>query len=82
VIKLRPEGYFKRFQASIDTIRSSLDSISTTGKTIKDITRQRQRHWFVTLKRKAAAAFGLNADLKQAFEKLIAGGVIPVSRAT
>ena len=82
VIKLRPEGYFKCFQASIDTIRSSIDSISTTAKTIKDITRQRQRHWFVALKRKAAAVFGLNADLKQAFEKLIAGGIIPVSRST
>ena len=52
------------------------------AKTIKDITRQRQRHWFVALKRKAAAVFGLNADLKQAFEKLIAGGIIPVSRST
>lgn len=82
VIKLRPEGYFKQFQASIDTIRSSLDSILSTDKAIKDITRQRRRHWFVALKRKAAAAFGLNADLKQAFEKLIADGIIPVSRAT
>lgn len=80
MIKLRPEGHFKRFQASIDTIRCSIDSISTTGKIIKDITRQRQRHWYVALKRKAAAAFGINADLKQAFEKLIAGGIIPVSR--
>jgi len=80
VIKLRPEGYFKRFQASIDTIRNCIDSISATGKTIKNIARQRQRHWYVALKRKAAAAFGINAGLKQAFEKLIAGGVIPVSR--
>jgi hypothetical protein len=81
VIKLRPQGYFKRFQASIDTIRNCIDSISVTGKTIKDIARQRQRHWFVALQRKVAAVFGLNVDLKQAFEKLIASGIIPVSRA-
>lgn len=81
VIKLRPQGYFKRFQAPVDTIRSSIDNILTVGKAIRGISRQRQRHWLVALHRKAAAVFGLKADLKQAFEKLIAHDVIPVSRA-
>lgn len=81
VIKLRPKGYFKRFQTSTDTIRKSINSISTNGKTIKDIPRQHQRHWFNALKRKAAALFGLNADLKQAFESLISDNIIPVGRA-
>jgi hypothetical protein len=81
VIKLRPKGYFSRFQASIETIRSSIDSIVSTGKAIKGIFRQRQYHWFAALKKRAVALFGLGADLKQAFESLVAEGVIPVSRA-
>lgn len=80
VIRLRPEGYFNRFQASVDTIRKCIDSIVTTGKAIKGICRQRQYHWFAALKKRAVALFGLGADLKQAFESLIAEGVIPVSR--
>lgn len=80
-IKLKPEGYFKRFQASVETIRNSIDSILTTGKPIKDTGRQRQRHWFIALKRKATAVLALGLDLKQAFERLIVMGFIPVSRA-
>ena len=79
VIKLKPEGYFKRFQAWIETIRESIHSIVTTGKVLKDISRQRQRHWFVALKRKATAMFALTADLNKAFEQLIHIGVIPAA---
>lgn len=81
IIKLKPEGYFKRFQARIETIRKSIHSLVKTQKPIADISRQRQRHWFVALKRKAAARLALGQDLNQAFELLIAMGVIPVSRS-
>lgn len=81
IIKLRPEGYFKRFQAPIETIRTSIDSMVTAGKILQNISRQRQRHWLVALKKKAAAVYGLGADLKTAFEELITMGLIPVSRA-
>lgn len=81
IIKLRPVGYFKRFQAPIETIRTGIDSMVSTGKTLCNISRQRQRHWLVALKKKAAAVFGLGADLKAAFEELIDLGIIPVSRS-
>ena len=81
IITLRPEGYFKRFQAPIETIRTSIDSMVTTGKALCHISRQRQRHWLVALKKKAAAVYGLGADLKAAFEELIPLDLIPVSRA-
>ena len=82
VIRLRPEGYFNRFQASVDTIRRSIHSVVATGKAIKDISRQRQRHWFSSLERRASALLGMGADLIQAFEKLIADGVVPVAHLT
>lgn len=81
IIKLKPEGYFKRFQARIETIRESIHSMVTTGKGLKDISRQRQRHWLVALKRKAAAMFALTTNLNKTFEQLIHVGVIPVSRS-
>ncbi len=79
VIKLRPRGYFKRFQASIDTICTSTGSLFFKGKAIEGPSRQRQRHWFVALKHKAAA-FGFTSDLMLAFAQLIDNGIIPVSR--
>ena len=81
VIKLRPKGISNGFKPRLTRFAIASIPYRVTGKTIKDIARQRRRHWFVALKRKVAAAFGLNADLKQAFEKLIAGGIIPVSRS-
>lgn len=81
VIKLKPEGYFERFQAPVATIRSCIGAMVTAGKTLKNISRQRQRHWFAALKKKAVALFGLGADLKSAFESLIARDIVPVSRA-
>lgn len=80
-IKMKPEGYFKRFQATIETIGSSIEKKVFEDKPIKGVSRQRQRHWFAALKRRAVAIFGLGADLIEAFKELMAAGTIPVSRS-
>ena len=80
VIKLKPKGYFNRFRATIETIRKSITSLATTGKYISGIAYQRQYHWFTALIRHATARYTLSPNLIQVFEKLIAGGKIPVCR--
>jgi len=82
VIRLRPEGYFKRFQASIKTIRASVQGKSTHQRWLSGLSRSRQNHWFRALKRKAMAYFGnAGPDLPEVFDRLMRRGVIPVSRA-
>ena len=49
VIRLRPEGYFKRFQAPIETIRSSIARKSTSNRWLSGISRTRQCHWYRSL---------------------------------
>jgi len=81
VIRLRPEGYFRRFQASIDTIFCSLTCRLTKGRYLAGISRSRQRYWLVGLIRNTAAYFG-NAwsnRLVEAFSLLQAMGKVPVS---
>jgi hypothetical protein len=80
VIKLKPEGYFKRFRATIDTIQKSISSLASAGKYIAGVTYQRQYLWYSALVRHATARFRLCANLNQVFEKMIAGGKIPVCR--
>jgi hypothetical protein len=80
VVKLKPAGYFKRFQASIDTIRASISPTVGTDP-LNTISRQRRHHWLTALKKKTLAILGLGTDLKQAFENLIDMGIVPVSRA-
>lgn len=83
VIKLKPAGYFKRFQASIDTIRSSIDSRLKNGCWLTAISRSRQNHWFKALQRKIKAYLGNQCNLQvlSAFDFLMAQGQNPVSRA-
>jgi hypothetical protein len=45
VIRLRPKGYFKRFQASVETIRSSIVSKSTQNRWLPGVNHTRQCHW-------------------------------------
>ena len=80
VIRMKPKGYFNRFHASIDTIRSCLYHRLSHGKWEPNITKSRQRHWLLALKRKSMAFFGLCHDLLGAFDRLINMGKIPVSR--
>ena len=80
VIRMKPEGYFNRFHASVETIRSCLDHRLLHGKWNPDIGKSRQRHWLLALKRNTMAFFGLGHDLLSAFDRLMGLGKIPVSR--
>jgi hypothetical protein len=83
IIRLRPKGHFKRFQAQVETIRSSITLKSTSNRWLSCISRSRQGHWFRALKRR------IKAYLTQTFvEGVVAGfdallqlGQIPVSRS-
>jgi len=82
VIRLRPKGYFKRFQASVETIRSSITLKSTKNRWLSVISRTRQGHWFRALIKRIKAyltetwAGGIVAG----FDRLLQLGQAPVSR--
>ena len=82
VIRLRPRGYFPRFQAAIGDIVQRLDYRISTGGYIKGISRSRQRHWLVGLIRNSAAYLGnrWSHRLIKAFDELYQMGLVPVSR--
>ena len=82
VIRLRPKGYFKRFQASIETIRSSITSKSIMNRWLPGISRSRQCHWFRALnKRLNAYLTGVwVGGVLAGFDRLLQLGQIPVSR--
>ena len=82
IICLRPEGYLQRFQASVEKIRSSIQSKVQTGKWLSELCRNRQRHWYKSLLK------NIKAYLTDTWEEVIAGfdcllnsGKNPVSRA-
>jgi len=84
VHRLRPAGYFRRFQASVSTIRSSIATRLQTGRWPPGISRSRAGHWLRSLKQKTAAHLGqgwLGERLLEAFDRLIFLGKIPVSRS-
>jgi len=82
VIRLRPKGYFKRFQASVETIRSSIRLKSTKNRWLSVISRTRQGHWFRALNKRITAyltqAWGGGAIA--GFDYLLQIGQTPVSR--
>lgn len=82
ILRLRPKGYFPRFQVSIATIRSSIARKFKANKWLPGISRSRQAHWFKALKQRALALFGCASvsNLLKAFDALVAKGVIPVKR--
>lgn len=80
VIRMKPKGYFNRFHAPIDTIRSCLFYRLANDRWPPGQCESRQRHWLSALKRKAAAFFGFDIGLIAAFERLRQMGQIPVSR--
>ena len=83
VMRLRPFGFFSRFQAPVATIRSSVANRLREGKWLPGISRTRQAHWFRALKRRVSAFFGSfsKMGLVAAFDRFVAEGVIPVSRS-
>ena len=82
VIRLRPKGYFKRFQASVNSIRSSIARKSTINRWLPGISRTRQRHWFGALGKKIRAYLTdtWQEGVVAGFEYLLKLGQIPVSR--
>jgi len=83
VIRLRPKGYFERFQAPIETIRYSITLKSTNNRWLPGISRSRQCHWFRALKKKIKA-YLTNMWLEgvvAGFDHLLQLGQIPVSRS-
>jgi hypothetical protein len=80
ILRMKPEGYFNRFRAPIDTIRTCLGDRLLRGLWPRFLSNSRRRHWLSALKRKTAAFFGMGTDLMSAFDRLIGIGQIPVSR--
>ena len=58
VIRLKPQGYFKRFQSSVDTIRSVIHNLVEKKLSFSGVSRTRKAHWLKAFKRKAGAYFG------------------------
>jgi hypothetical protein len=83
IFRFRPKGYFKRFQADIETIRSSIRSKVDTGKWKPGISRSRQCHWFRALvcKINAYLTDTWNKGIPAAFNELMRRGLVPVSRS-
>jgi hypothetical protein len=83
VIKLKPSGYFNRFQATIRAIRQSLAYRFYNHLWPPGSSRQRQGHWLRSLLKKAKFYLGLNGfeSLIEAFDKLLLMGLNPVSRS-
>jgi len=83
VIRLRPEGYFKRFQAPIKTIRASILCRSKNNQWLAGLDRCRQAHWFRALKRKITAYLTdtWRNGIMAGFDYLMQLGQIPVSRS-
>jgi len=82
VMRARPLGYFKRLQASIKTIRSSIASRLENGRWPGGISRSRQGHWLRSLKRRVLAWFGQGWTnrLLEGFDELMLQNENPVCR--
>ena len=82
VIRIRPKGYFKRFQAPIAVIRASITSKSTINRWLPGISRTRQGHWFRALRKRIKAYLTETwvGGVVAGFEYLLQLGQIPVSR--
>ena len=83
VIRLKPQGYFDRFQSSIETIRAIICDLVEKKLSFSGVSRTRKAHWLKALKRKARAYFGdpFENRVLGAFDRLIEMGRIPVSRS-
>jgi hypothetical protein len=83
VIRLRPRGYFKRFQTSIHTIRDCLAYWVRHHRWKTGPSPPRQRHWVRALRRHLVLREGLDRiqDLVAGFDRLWGLGIIPVSRS-
>lgn len=83
VMKVRPEGYFDRFQAPIERIRSSIACRLKTGRWPPGSSRSRQGHWLRALRRNVTARLEdpWVTGLMAGFDHLMAKGINPVCRS-
>jgi hypothetical protein len=81
VMRLRPKGYFKRFQASIQRIYACLRQRLVEGRYEAGISRSRQRHWMRALQRQVAAYLGegFRDRMLEGFSALLERGGVPVA---
>lgn len=79
----RPIVFFKRFQLTIQEIKSCITSRLQLGRWNPNLSKSRQRHWLKALKRRTIAFLGNTWDrsLIEAFDALYRMGHIPVSRS-
>ena len=82
VHRVRPAGYFRRFQASIARIRFLLAYYLICHRPPSNVCRVRLSHWLKGLRRKVWAFFGdaFHQSLLHGFSRLVAMGITPVSR--
>ena len=83
VIRLRPRGYWSRFQASAAAIRQSLFRKLIWGRWDPRLPRSRQRHWLKGLLRQVGLHLGSawSGDLLWAFDCLHERGLAAASRS-
>ena len=83
IVKLKPGGYFSRFQAPIATIRFSLSHRLRYGRWPPGLSRSRQGHWLRSLRRKILAYLGQGwkGRVLEGFDHLLSRGINPVSRS-
>jgi len=83
VIRLRPQGYFKRFQAPVEIIRASILCKSATNRWLTGIDRCRQCHWLSALKKRITAYLTDTwcKGIVAGFDYFLQRGQIPVSRS-
>jgi len=83
VIRLRPLGYFKRFQTKIRIIRSCISHKEKHNKWLSGIPPTRQRHWLRALQRRIKAYLSdtWSEGLLKAFDHFMTLGHVPVTRS-
>jgi hypothetical protein len=84
ILRLKPKGYWPRFQASIPTILESLTYRLTYYRWPPLLSRQRQGHWLRSLIRKVRFHLEVawEGDLMEGLRILWEDrGIVPVSRA-
>ena len=84
IVRVRPSGYLPHHQSPVVTIRAALSCRIRTGRWPPGYVTNRARHWLASLKRHAVAVWGIMPgidDLMVAFDRLVAMGRVPVSRA-
>ncbi len=82
VIRARPSDYFKRVQASIETVRSSIAFRLEHARWPAGTSRSRQGHWLRSLTRRVCARFGQGWSnrLMEGFDELMLKNENPISR--